>query len=180
MSDKCPRFSVLFAKALQRSAAQRGLFAYIPYKLMAFFGLAIWIVWAFSPWQPKDLSSSNLLAIYAAFITAVGFLGALSIYGMSHVMSVCLRYPFSMFLQGEDLFDEFIFWPQYILLVQFLCMLCHVLSICISLLTDRYNDYVLASNVSFFLYTLLLTWNLIDLMRQVSWHFADFEKQLNE
>jgi hypothetical protein len=172
-----PNFWETLSKSLLRSAKSRGAMAFIPWLLIGTTTIPAVLEWYFC--VPAYASRPEALTIISAMLTTAGFLGALTIFSMGHVMSVCLSYPFSLYLAKEDLFDEFIFFPQLVLLIQILfIVICTLLVFFIELL-GRFGDYALVVSGGFFIYISIKTWSLVDLMRTMSWHYAEFQHIYN-
>ena len=173
-----PNFWETLSKSLMRSAKIRGIIAFFPWLLVTTTVASAMLAWYFC--LPRYSSGPEALTIISAMLTTTGFFGALTIFSMGHVMSTCLQYPFSGYLQDEDLLDEFIFFPQFVLFLQIVYISsCTFLVFFIGHL-GRAGDYALFVSGGLFVYITVKTWGLVDLMRKVSWHFADFQKLLNE
>lgn len=182
MAAGSPRFWESFAASLLRSSRERAFLAFIPWWL---------ILTTFSPsfiyhFQPFTWSicikSDQLIQVQSALLVLMGFLGALSISAMSQVFSISSSYPFSAYLKEEDLFDEIIFWPQFVLLIQISCIFMIMACIVLTSLYDNLDirAYTLLTTCGISVYAITKTWNLVDLIRQISWHYEEYVRLYNE
>ncbi len=77
------------------------------------------------------------------------------------------EYPFSSYLRDEKLFDQFLFWPQFTLLLQIFLLLASTSAAVLTRLMDYdyLNKYFIAVDVGLLTYVCTKTWNLVDLTR---------------
>ena len=111
-----------------------------------------------------------------------GFLGAVTVAALTHIQSVASKYPFSDYLKEEKLFDQFLFWPQFVLSIQIVHILFSTIS-AVSVLFINVPSTVLiiiAFNIGFTFYVVTKTWQLVELIRQLMWHSADYKKLYEE
>jgi FtsH-binding integral membrane protein len=180
--NKPPNFWEVFGDALRLSATKRGFLAYCPWWLIACCAIPTLLVYFSGSMVRPRISDSDAMTIFSAVAVVGGFFGSVSIATMGQVQRMVSEYPFSAYLKEEKLFDQFLFWPQFTLLLQVGLIL---FSICIALLTrlvdlQEFTKYLIAVNVGMLVYVCTKTWNLIDLVRRLSWHFEDYNRLLAE
>lgn len=92
------------------------------------------------------------------------------------------EYPFSSYMKSEQLFDRFLFWPQFTLLFQIgLLLFSAVMAVLIRLVEyDQWNKFVIAFDVGLLIYVCTKTWNLVDLVRRLTWHYEDYNRLQKE
>ena len=117
------------------------------------------------------------MAVLSALAVVGGFLGSASVSISGQMQRMISEYPFSDYLRRIDLFDHFLFWPQFTLLTRIVNIaLSGMLSICIIILQlDNLAILFIMIAFSFMLYTFSKTWGLIDLVRIVTWHYEDYK-----
>jgi len=117
------------------------------------------------------------MAVLSALAVVGGFLGSASVSISGQMQRMISEYPFSDYLRRIDLFDHFLFWPQFTLLIQIVNIaLSGMLFICIIILQlDNLAILFIMIAFSFMLYTFSKTWGLIDLVRIVTWHYDDYK-----
>ncbi len=115
-------------------------------------------------------------------MVAAGFLGAVSVGCMNQIYSTLTDELFSDYLKEEHVFDQFLAWPQIILLIQmsylFLCAAAIVL-VC----TTPWNFVRILSLCELSVLTLYITtktWSLVDLLRVLAWHRQDYARILRD
>ena len=91
------------------------------------------------------------------------------------------EYPTSSFLKEEKLFDKFLFWPQYTLLFQIGLLLISVIAaVSVRVIgQNSWNKYAIAFDVGLLIYV-CTRWHLIDLIRKLTWHHEDYNRQSKE
>lgn len=178
--DKPPNFWEVFGDALRLSAASRGFLAYCPWWLAICCFVPVLLVYLAGARVRPWISDSDAMTVFSAVAVIGGFFGSVSIATMGHVQRMASEYPFSAYLREERLFDQFFFWPQFTLLIQIGLIL---FSICLALLTrlvelEEVTKYLIAGDVGLLVYVCTKTWNLIDLVRRLSWHYEDYMRLL--
>jgi hypothetical protein len=177
-----PNFWTLFAEALKLSASRRSARAFIPWWLIICTVIPLAGVYFLEPQLRAQLSDSNAITILSAVAVVGGFFGSVSIATMGHVQRMASEYPFSSYLKDENLFDLYLFWPQFILLMQ-LCLI--LISMCAALFIrlidfDAWNKYIIAFDVGLLIYVCTKTWDLIELVRKLTWHYEHYNRLLAE
>jgi hypothetical protein len=171
MTDgKPPNFWRLFARALGTSAGERSFTAFIPWKLAILTATPIAATYfARSCVVVPDISVS--VTITSAIAVVGGFLGSISLSTSSYVQKMVSDYPFSDYLREEELFDQFLFWPQFTILIQIANILISMsAAVFIAVTGIQMNNYILAACMGFMLYAIWRTWALVDLVRVITWH----------
>jgi hypothetical protein len=180
--NRPPNFWEVFSDALRLSAGNRGILAYCPWLMIVCCSVpALLIYLCGSVIRPRILDG-DAMTIFSAVAVVCGFFGSVSVATMGNVQRMVSEYPFSAYLRDEKLFDLFLFWPQFTLLIQIGLIL---FSICIGSLvrlTDfgEMTKYFTAVDVGLLIYVCTKTWNLVDLVRRLSWHYEDYNRQSKE
>ncbi|MGA2895636.1 MAG: hypothetical protein ABSE22_22475 [Xanthobacteraceae bacterium] len=180
--NKPPNFWEVFADALRLSAAKRGCLAYCPWWLITCCSVPALLVYLSGSIVRPRIGDSDAVTIFSAVAVVGGFFGSVSIATMGHVQRMVSEYPFSSYLKAEKVFDQFLFWPQFTLLIQIGLIL---FSICIALAVrlvelEELTKYFIAIDVGLLIYVCTKTWNLIDLVRRLAWHYEDYNRLLAE
>jgi hypothetical protein len=120
----------------------------------------------------KISDDSSIIGALAAIAVIGAFLGSVSISAMTQVQQIVCEYPFSDYLKEEKVFDLYLFFPQFVLLMQLsLIIYSGLSSYCVVIgMVDTYKDEILLSNATLMLYVVTKTWGLVDLLREVAWH----------
>ena len=92
------------------------------------------------------------------------------------------EYPFSSYLKDEGQFDQFLFWPQYTLMLQIGLLLASALAaISVRLVAfNSWNKYLISLDLGLLIYVCTKTWNLVDLVRKLTWYYEDYNRQFKE
>ena len=129
--------------------------------------------------QPKA-SVTDTLATLSAMIVVGGLLIAVSVACMTQIYVTVSDPLFGDYLKEEDVFDQFLFWPQLTLLIQILYVIVTSLGIVISLSTS--DEFVRLTNITagiaLLIYTTTKTWQLIDTLRLLGWHRQEYASLL--
>jgi hypothetical protein len=101
---------------------------------------------------------------------------------MGQVQKMASEYPFSSYLREEGVFDLFLFWPQFALLTQIALILFSTVSAATVRLfnLDNFNQYIIAVDVGLLIYVCTKTWNLVELIRRLTWHYEEYQRLLAE
>ncbi len=180
--NECPNFWTIFAEALGLSAARRGFFAYIPWWLFLCCAVPISIVFLLQSSLRPQITDSNATTVFSAIAVVAGFFGSVSVATIGQVQRMVSEYPFSSYLRDEKLFDQFLFWPQFTLLLQIFLLLASTSAAVLARLMDYdvLNKYFIAVDVGLLLYVCTKTWNLVDLIRQLTWHYEQYNRIYRE
>ncbi|HEY8698430.1 MAG TPA: hypothetical protein VIM02_12510 [Rhizomicrobium sp.] len=122
------------------------------------------------------ISSGDSIQILAGMMIVGGLLSAVSVACMSQIYDTIADPLFGDYLREEEVFDEFLFWPQLTLLIQIVFVILCVLAIMVAI-TLRDNGYTLLAIcvvIAIMIYTALKTWNLIEAMRLLAWHRQEY------
>lgn len=180
--NRPPNFWALFAEALRLSASTRSIRAFVPWWLIT-CGLAPVIATVLlGPWLRSSVPDSSAVTVLSAVAVVGGFFGSVSIATMGQVQRMASEYPFSSYLREEKLFDLFLFWPQFTLLMQICLILFSTFAAAFVRLldVDEFNKYLIAVDVGLLVYVCTKTWNLIELIRNLTWHYEDYGRLLAE
>jgi hypothetical protein len=177
-----PRFWSSFGQALQISAQSRGFMAFVPWWLLICIFAPAAVAWIANGFCLPKLEPSQIVTILAAFAVISGFLGSVTVAALTHIQSVASKYPFSDYLKAENLFDQFLFWPQFVLLIQIVHILFSTASAVVVLFIGSQVVLlmIVAINIGFTFYVVSKTWQLVEMIRQLMWHSADYEKLYQE
>jgi hypothetical protein len=182
MMNSCPNFWTLFAEALRLSAARRSGLAFIPWWLLTCCALPAVSIFFIGQSLRAQVSETNAVTIFSAVAVVSGFFGSVSVATIGQVQKMVSEYPFSSYLREEKLFDHFLFWPQFTLLIQISLILISTCGALVIRLVDldHLNKYLIAVDVGLLVYVCTKTWNLVDLMRRLTWHFEHYNRLYNE
>lgn len=180
--DKCPNFWSLFAEALQLSATNRSVWAFVPWWLLVCCGVPCLLIFYFGAFLRSAIPDANAVTIFSAVAVVAGFFGSVSISTITQVQKMASEYPFSDYLREEKLFDQFLFWPQFTLLLQISLILLSTLAATLTRLVDYdiFNKYLIAIDVGLLFYVCSKTWNLVDLIRNLTWHYEQYNRLYQE
>jgi hypothetical protein len=180
--NKCPNFWTVFAEALGLSAARRGFFAYVPWWLFLCVAFPLLAVVLLKSSLRPELTAGNATTVFSAIAVVAGFFGSVSVATIGQVQRMVAEYPFSSYLREEKLFDQFLFWPQFTLLIQILLLLSSTSAAVLIKLVDcdYLSKYLIAADVGLLMYVCSKTWNLIDLVRQLTWHYEQYNRLSKE
>ncbi|WP_137044245.1 hypothetical protein [Pseudolabrys sp. FHR47] len=177
-----PDFWEIFADALRSSARNRSWRAFFPWCLLLSVGVPVAAVVLLKQISSLTIGDDQSVTMLSSVAVVAGFLGSVSVATMTQVQRMVSEYPFSSYLKDENLFDQFLFWPQATLIFQIGLLLFSVLAAilvrivpCINL-----NIYVVAVDVGLLIYVCTKTWNLIDLVRKLTWHYEDYNRLFKE
>ncbi len=164
------------------SAARRSVRAFIPWWLIVCCLCPPIAVYFLSSFLRTQVSESNAITILSAVAVVGAFFGSVSIATMGQVQRMVSEYPFSSYLKQEGIFDLFLFWPQFALLMEVSLIL---FSTCFALFVrlveyDQANKSIIALDVGMLVYVCTKTWNLIDLVRRLTWHYEHYNRLFAE
>lgn len=180
---KAPKLSETFVKAIQLAYKRRGLRALLPWWFATCFGVPIFLVWQSAGLIETELAmNKGIHTVFAAFLVLGGFLGAVSINVMREVYSLVSEPKFADYLREEGLFDQYIFWPQFVLIVQMSFIVAAVICTTLVVLAPLKGAvlYFLAVTIGLLGYSMSKTLGLIDMVRTLAWHRSDYQKQYDE
>lgn len=177
-----PDFWEVFADALRSSARNRSWRAFLPWCLLLCLGIPVAIVELLKPIAALTVGDDQSITILSSVAVVAGFFGSVSVATMSQVQRMVSEYPFSSYLKDEGLFDQFLFWPQATLIFQIGLLLFSVLAAILVRIVPcvAVNVYVIAVDVGLLVYVCTKTWNLIDLVRRLTWHYEDYNRLFKE
>lgn len=180
--SKPPNFWEVFAQALELSATIRSWRAFFPWFLILCIATPLALVYAGNWLFGIKIADDGAITILSSVAVAAGFFGSVSIATLGQVQRMVSEYPFSSFLKEEKLFDKFLFWPQYTLLFQIGLLLTSVIAaVSVRVIGDvSWNKYAIAFDVGLLIYVCTKTWHLIDLVRKLTWHYEDYNRQSKE
>jgi hypothetical protein len=180
--NECPNFWTVFSEALGLSAARRGVFAYVPWWLALCCGGPVVVVfWLGSSLRPQ-ITDTNATTVFTGIAVVAGFFGSVSVATIGQVQRMISEYPFSSYLRDVRAFDQFLFWPQFTLLLQIFLLLASTSAAVFTRLMDydQLNKYLIAADVGLLVYVCTKTWNLVDLVRQLTWHYEQYNRLSRE
>jgi hypothetical protein len=174
-----PNFWALFAQALELSASTRSVRAFIPWWLLICCLLPIAGIYEFGPWLRSVVPENDAVTMSAIAVVG-GFFGSVSIATMTQIQRMVSEYPFSDYLRELKLFDLFLFWPQFTLLLQISLIVFSTLGAAtVRLLSMNDLDrYAIAVDIGLLIYVCSKTWKLVDLIRQLTWHYEEYQRLL--
>jgi hypothetical protein len=180
--NSCPNFWTLFAEALQFSAARRSILAFLPWWLALCCAVPCVVIFFLSSSLRSQIPDSSAITVFSAVAVVAGFFGSVSVATIGQVQKMVSEYPFSSYLREEKLFDQFLFWPQFVLLLQIFLIL---ISTCAAVFTrlvdfDYLNKYFIVVDFGLLFYVCTKTWNFVDLIRRLTWHYERYNRLLKE
>ena len=180
--NKCPNFWTVFAAALGLSTESRSGLAFFPWWLLSCCIVPVGAIYLVSSLLRSQVTEANAVTVFSAVAVVAGFFGSVSVATMSQVQRMVSEYPFSDYLREEKLFDQFLFWPQFTLLLQISLILISTIGALVVRLVDLdyLNKYFIALDVGLLIYVCTKTWNLVDLVRRLTWHYEQYNRLYNE
>lgn len=180
--NRPPNFWAIFAEALRLSATKRSAFAFLPWWLVVCCAIPVIGTYYLNPYLRAAIPDSSAVTVTSAIAVVGGFFGSVSIATMGHVQKMASEYPFSSYLREQKLFDLFLFWPQFTLLLQICLILFSTFAAAFMRLMDfdEFNKYVIALDLGLLAYVCTKTWNLIELIRNLTWHYEEYGRLLAE
>ncbi|MCA1528535.1 hypothetical protein [Bradyrhizobium yuanmingense] len=180
--DKCPNFWSVFAEALGLSAERRGFLAYVPWWLFICCASPLVAVFLIRDSLRPQITDGGIATVLAAIAVVAGFFGSVSVATIGQVQRMVAEYPFSSYLRDQKLFDQFLFWPQFTLLLQITLLLTSASLAAITRLFeyDSLNRYLIAADVGLLIYVCTKTWRLVELVRQLTWHYEQYNRLYKE
>ncbi|WFU28448.1 hypothetical protein QA649_20165 [Bradyrhizobium sp. CB1717] len=180
--DRCPNFWSVLAEALGLSAERRGFWAYVPWWLTVCCALPLLAVFLMRNSLRPQITDGSIATVLAAIAVVAGFFGSVSVATIGQVQRMVAEYPFSSYLREERLFDQFLFWPQFTLLLQIALLLISAGLAAVTRLfeADGLNRYLIAVDVGLLVYVCSKTWRLVDLVRQLTWHYEQYNRLYKE
>ncbi|MBX9840587.1 MAG: hypothetical protein K2Z80_02135 [Xanthobacteraceae bacterium] len=182
MMTKPPDFWEAFAAALQLSAAERSWRAFFPWWLIICCAIPPAVVFSLGLVSSAQTGDDGAITILSAIAVVAGFFGSVSIASLAQVQRMVSEYPFSSYLKDEGQFDQFLFWPQYTLMLQIGLLLASALAaISVRLVAfNSWNKYLISLDLGLLIYVCTKTWNLVDLVRKLTWYYEDYNRQFKE
>jgi len=180
--DKCPNFWSVLAEALVLSSDRRGFWAYVPWWLVACCASPLLAVFLMRNSLRPQITDGGIATVLAAIAVVAGFFGSVSVATIGQVQQMVAEYPFSSYLREHKLFDQFLFWPQFTLLLQIGLLLVSASLAAITRLFeyDNLNRYLIAVDVGLLIYVCTKTWRLVELVRQLTWHYEQYNRLYKE
>lgn len=179
--NRPPSFFAILVKSWRRTQDSHWIYSYLPF----YFAILCIIIPTFITSLlvniDNNIDDSLVITSISAFMVLSGFLGGFSISAMTQIQTISSTYPFSSYLREEDLFDEFIFFPQFTISIQISAIAAQCASIIISLFsTKTFDIFILTFNIFLLFYVITKTWQLVDLIRVLTWHFEHYMRIYNE
>lgn len=182
-SDTAPTFLKSFLENLEIAKRSWGNCAYIPFLFLTLCALPS-ITMAYFEFDFSDeISSEEYVQIFSSLIVFFGILAAFSIAAMTQVQTIASKYPFSDYLNELGILNSFIFYPQYTFVLQCLFTIFSmglIFTKYIVVIPETYIDNIVAVNFGFAIYVLLKTLGLVNLIRLLTWHYANYEILYNK
>lgn len=128
----------------------------------------------------RPFPADSFSMILAATMTVEGILASVSISAMVQIQQIASQYPFSDYLKQEKLFDSFIFAPQFAFVTQCLAAFACVISLLLTPFGTELEMELVVICMGLFVYALIKTLGLVDMIRTLSWHYASYQIFLEE
>lgn len=175
--NRPPSFAQLVAREIERSASVRGWRAFIPWWFFVCLISPFIVEKYLGGYISKGISSSDAIAVLAAIAVVSSFMGSTSIALTAHLQKVVSEYPFCNYLKEENLFDSFLFWPQFVLLIQIISVFISIIgAILVVIFKDIFNfETIILYSVFITIYSFEKTWKLIDLIRKATWYYELYQ-----
>jgi hypothetical protein len=177
--DQVPTFVGSFWESVNEAYLEIGFRAYIPWLLFLLCFVPNISIYFLDVGDEPSISNGEITTILSAFAVVAGVLAAFSISAMTQVQQIASTFPFSDYLKQEKLLNSFIFFPQFTFAAQTLLIILNCSSVVFCSVFDKYNFEVLIVNFGFLLYVSFKTFGLVDLIRKLTWHFAEYNILLN-
>jgi hypothetical protein len=176
-----PNFWTLFSQALELSASKRSIMAFIPWWFLVCCALPVLLVYLIGPLL-RPIGSDSAAVTMSAVAVVGGFLGSVSIATMTQVQRMASEYPFSSYLRELHVFDLFLFWPQFTLLTQISLILFSTIGAAAirAFNLDNFSGYIIVADIGLLVYVCTKTWRLVDLIRNLTWHYEEYQRLLAE
>lgn len=168
-----------FSDAVVLSIRTRKLWSLIPWYLCLTIGVPIFIVWYWNDQATKLLAEPRIVTVLTAVMVVGGLLSSVCVNVMREVFSLVLaEQKFATYLRELGLFDQYIFWPQYTLLIQLVLMMyCVFLIAVFVILPDaQFVPYLVGITFGALLYVATKTYNLVGMVRVLAWHRQQFRE----
>lgn len=180
--SSAPDFWAQFADGLRLSASKRSLRAFVPWWLLLCCFTPTLFVYVSKDYLRFYIAETSAVTLLSAIAVVGGFFGSVSIATMGQVQRMASEYPFSKYLRDENLFDHFLFWPQFVLMLQISLILFSTVAATVIRLVDLdiFNRYVIAFDAGLLIYVCTKTWQLIDLVRKLTWHYEEYQRLTEE
>ncbi len=183
-SDTGPKsLPASFFELIEHSETKYGICAYIPllFSVCCFLPLVIIEKYEFN--FENKISSDEFVSFHTSLLVFSGIIAAFSISSINHIMNLTSKYPFSDYLMEEKLFNSFVFYPQFVFIIQCALAVFSVIFICSHFIFDfnepnRFRLVLFSSGYA--VYMIIRTVGLLGLMRLLNWHFARYEIMYNE
>jgi len=174
-----PKFSETLAKSFQSAAKESGFSAYIPWHLLISFSLSTLFFYYIA--GNDKFEPNGIVAVLSAYTAIGGFIGSASIAAMAQIHNICSQHPFSDYLKTENLLDLFLFQPQFIIIIQIFFFISSGFSAMFVLMSPDTVDLstIIIVCSGLLVYSSIKTWTLIDLLRILTWHLADYNSLSN-
>ena len=183
MADsEAPKLFDTFADTIKLGLESRGVKSLVPWLLLLTFGLSIFVA---SYWHAEVVAligRPGLLTILSAMMVIGGLLSTVCINVMRETYAITGEKEFAHFLRGLKIFDQYLFWPQYVLLLQLSLVIYCLLTISsiVVLPSHWLVPYLVACNFGFLFYVAVKTYGLVDMVRVLVWHRQRFREQSAE
>lgn len=177
ISDGAPNFTTSVIDTLRLSAKRRGLMGVVPWVAVITHAAPLVAVGYFGVDIDKTADRGDVLEVVATCTGVAGIITAFSVAAAGQVYQIASSYPFSDFLKKNGTSDSYLVSPQMIFSAQMLTVALGILcSISIILAWHQWwMEYAIAVFIGSITYEIILTWSLVDLMRKLTWHKADYE-----
>ena len=108
----------------------------------------------------------------ASLLVMGGFFGAASVNVMREVFSLTSDKDFADYLKTENVLHIYLFWPQFTLLIQMTYIFISSMTIFTHIVfgVDEIAVRMFILNFGFMIYTILKTWQLISMVRELAWY----------
>lgn len=165
-----------FSEAVILGIKKRKLRALVPWYLLLTLGAPITVVWYWNEDATRLLSDPKLLAVISGLMVVGGLLSSVCVNVMREVFSLVSEHKFATYLRELGLFNQYIFWPQFTLLLQLLLMMycVAVIAAFVVLPTSHLLPYLVATAFGALTYVATKTYNLVGMVRVLVWHRQEF------
>lgn len=174
-----PKLSETFTEAIKLGFESKGLWTLVPWLLVPTFAVCILVA---NIWRCEIfaiLARPGFLNVLGAMMVIGGLLSTVCINIMRETYAITGEKDFAAFLRKLNLFDQYLFWPQYVLLLQLsLVVYCLVvISAIVVFPTQTFVPYLVSCAFGFLFYVAVKTYGLVDMVRVLVWHRQDFREQ---
>lgn len=168
-------------KARMLGYKHRGPISFVPIWLFALVIAPSILIYAFIDTSAAKTTDAIAISILSSMIVIYGFFGAATVAALTQINEIATRFPFSDFLKEMEVFEIYTALPNYVFIVQVLSIvICCAFVLFINLIGDDINLYSIAISSGLTVYCCKMTIDLLNVIRGLSYHYAEYQKIMHE